>query len=61
MPNVIGRTLAAARTAIRRANCSVGKVRRTRSRRIGRVIAQSPRAGVRRARGARVNLIVGRR
>jgi hypothetical protein len=62
VPRVIGLRLAAARKRITRANCRVGRVRRARSqRRVGRVIAQSPRAGTRRAAGARVNLVVGRR
>jgi plastocyanin len=61
VPNVIGRRLSAARTVIRRSRCSVGRVRRARSRRVGRVISQSPRAGARRLRGTRVNLVVGRR
>jgi uncharacterized repeat protein (TIGR01451 family) len=61
VPRVVRRTLAAARTAIRRAGCRVGRVRRARSRaRSGRVIRQSPRAGLRRARGTRVNLTVSR-
>jgi beta-lactam-binding protein with PASTA domain len=54
-------TLVRARRAIRRANCSTGRVRRARSRRIGRVIAQSPRAGAVKRRGTKVNLVVGRR
>jgi hypothetical protein len=61
VPRVIGLRLGTARTRIRKANCRVGRVRRVRSRRIGRVVAQSPRAGASRARGARVNLVVGRR
>ena len=61
VPRVIGLRLAVARKRIGRANCRVGRVRRTRSRRVGRVLAQSPRAGRRLARGARVNLVVGRR
>jgi Tol biopolymer transport system component len=61
VPRVIGLRLATAKARIRRANCRVGRVRRARSRRVGRVLRQSPRAGVRRARGARVNLVVGRR
>jgi beta-lactam-binding protein with PASTA domain len=39
----------------------VGRVRRTRSRMVGRVIAQSPQAGAVRPRGTRVTLVVGRR
>jgi beta-lactam-binding protein with PASTA domain len=58
---VIGQTLTRARTRIRRAHCTVGRIRRVRSRRVGRVIAQSPRAGAQRPRGTRVNLVVGRR
>jgi len=61
VPRVIGQTLARARTRIRRANCRVGRIRRAHSRRVGRVIAQRPRPGATRLRGARVNLVVGRR
>jgi hypothetical protein len=63
VPRVVGLRLASASTRIRRANCRVGSVRRARSRRAlrGRVLSQSPRAGLRRARGTRVNLLVGRR
>jgi beta-lactam-binding protein with PASTA domain len=39
----------------------VGRIRRARSRRVGRVLRQNPRPGRRLAVGARVNLIVGRR
>ena len=61
VPRVIGLRLATAQTRIRRANCRVGRVRSVRSRRVGRVLSQSPRAGLRRPRGTRVNLVVGRR
>ncbi|HMI99852.1 MAG TPA: PASTA domain-containing protein [Gaiellaceae bacterium] len=62
VPRVIGQRLATARARIRRAHCSVGRIRRVRSlRRRGRVISQSPRPEARRSRGARVNLAVGRR
>jgi len=62
VPRVIGLRLAAAKRKIRQRHCSVGHVRRAHSRqsRRGRVIAQSPRPGVRRLRGTRVNLVVGR-
>lgn len=61
VPQVVGKKLAAARTAIRRARCSTGRVRRARSRRArGRVLGQSPRAGRRVAIGTRVNLVVSR-
>src|SRR5207244_702992 len=43
VPNVIGKTLPRAKTAIRRAGCTVGRIRRVRSRKLaGHVIAQSP-------------------
>ncbi len=61
VPRVIGSTLRKARTRIRARHCSVGRIRRARSRRVGRVIAQSPRPGRRLARGTGVNLVVGRR
>jgi Tol biopolymer transport system component len=61
VPRVVGLRLATARTRIKRAKCGVGRVRRARSRRVGRVLSQSPRAGSRRAQGTKVNLVVGRR
>jgi beta-lactam-binding protein with PASTA domain len=55
--------LAAAKRKIRQRHCSVGRVRRARSRRSlrGRVMSQKPRAGSLRRRGFPVNLVVGRR
>jgi beta-lactam-binding protein with PASTA domain len=55
--------LGAAKTKIRRAHCSVGRIRRQRSRRqlVGRVVKQIPRAGTVRRRGFPVALVVGRR
>jgi beta-lactam-binding protein with PASTA domain len=61
VPRVIGMKLANARTRIRRARCSVGRVRRAKSTRTGRVIGQSPRARSLRRRGFPVRLVVGRR
>jgi len=61
VPRVLGLKLSVARKRIRRAHCSVGRVRRRRSTHGGRVVAQSPRAGTRRVRGAKVRLVVGRR
>jgi beta-lactam-binding protein with PASTA domain len=58
---VIGLRLAKAKTKIRRRHCSVGRIRRARSRRVGRVIGQNPRPGVFKRRGYRVKLVVGRR
>ena len=45
VPRVIGLRLRAAKARIRARRCSVGRIRRARSRRVGRVIAQSPRPG----------------
>jgi hypothetical protein len=61
VPKVIGKTLAAARRAIRQRHCSVGRIRYTRSSRArNKVLSQSPRAGRRLARGGRVNLVLSR-
>jgi beta-lactam-binding protein with PASTA domain len=63
VPRVIGLRLGAARQRIRRARCSVGRVRRVRTRRSlrGRVVRQRPAPGAVRRRGFPVNLWVGRR
>jgi uncharacterized delta-60 repeat protein len=61
VPRVVGTTLGRARTRIRRAHCRVGRIRRARSAHVGRVLRQSPRPGAVRPRGARINLVVGRR
>jgi beta-lactam-binding protein with PASTA domain len=58
---VIGLSLGRAKTKIRRAHCSVGSIRRARSRRVGRVIGQSPRPGTVKRSGFPVKLVVGRR
>jgi beta-lactam-binding protein with PASTA domain len=58
---VIGLRLAKARRRIVRAQCRVGRVRRARSRRVGRVIAQRPRAGKVLRMWGRVHVVVGRR
>jgi hypothetical protein len=61
VPRVVGLRLVRARTAIRRAGCSVGRVRGVRSRAArGRVVRQSPRAKTRLRRGARVTLVISR-
>jgi len=62
VPRVIGLRLGQARQRIRRARCSVGRIRRVRTRRAlrGRVIAQSPRPGAVRRVGFPVRLVVGR-
>jgi Beta-propeller repeat/PASTA domain len=61
VPRVIGTKLPKAKRTIKARHCSVGRVRRVRSKRVGRVVAQSPRAGAVRKRGFKVNLAVGRR
>ncbi|HMI99993.1 MAG TPA: hypothetical protein VK488_09190, partial [Gaiellaceae bacterium] len=61
VPRVIGLTLRRARTRIRARRCSVGRIRRAHSRRVGRVIRQSPRPSVFKRRGYPVRLVVGRR
>jgi PASTA domain-containing protein/copper binding plastocyanin/azurin family protein len=61
VPKVVGKKLATARRMITRARCRVGRVSRARSGKArGLVVKQTPRWGVSRARGARVNLIVSR-
>jgi len=61
VPRVVGSSLARAGAAIRRANCSVGRVtRRPSSRRSGIVVGQSPRAGTQLATRARVRLVVSK-
>jgi eukaryotic-like serine/threonine-protein kinase len=61
-PNVKRKTAAAARRAIRRAGCTPGWIRRSHSGsvRTGRVVSQSPRAGARRAVGAKVGLVLSK-
>jgi len=58
---VVGLRLARAKAKIRAAHCSVGRIRRTQSRRVGRVLAQNPRPGKIKPRGFPVKLVVGRR
>jgi len=62
VPRLRGKTVPAARTALTRARCVLGRVRRVRIRsgRGGRVLSQSVRAGSRRPRGTRVAIVVGR-
>src|SRR5262249_57068176 len=59
VPKVVGKKMLAAKRMITRAHCRVGRVRRAKSRKPrGRVVKQSPRWGVSRARGSRVNPVV---
>lgn len=62
VPRVVHQRVATARSRIKRAHCSVGRIRRVRARRYrGIVVAQSPPANRVLRQGARVNLVVGRR
>jgi subtilisin-like proprotein convertase family protein len=62
VPKLKGKWLGMARTAIKRAHCSVGKITRVKSskKRKNHVISQSPRAGAHRARGSKIALKVGK-
>jgi hypothetical protein len=62
VPNVRGKTMAAARRAIRRGGCATGRVRRAYSASVarGRVVAQAPRAGAGLRAGAKVSLVLSR-
>jgi subtilisin family serine protease len=65
VPKLRGKTVAAAKRALRARNCSLGKVSRARSKvvRRGRVIRQSKPAGVRLKAGSRIAVVasLGRR
>ena len=63
VPKLAGKTLAATRTALRRAKCALGRIRRIRTRRsrVGRVVAQGTRPGTRRPPGTKVAVTIGRR
>jgi hypothetical protein len=62
VPNVKGKTVRAARVALNRAKCALGRVTRAYSSRLstGRILAQSRRPGARLPRGTRVNVVVSR-
>jgi hypothetical protein len=53
--------LTPAASRLRARNCRIGRVFRRRSKKVGRVIGQSPGGGLVRARFFRINLTVGRR
>ena len=61
VPRVIGMKLANAKRTIRTRHCSVGRIHRVRSKRVGRVLAQTPRAGTFHRIDFNVCLVVGRR
>ena len=62
VPAVVGKTLAAAKAAIRRSHCRTGRVTGAHSASVrkGRVLSQRPAPGRRLANGARVDLLVSR-
>jgi hypothetical protein len=62
VPRLTGKTMSAAKRAIRAHGCSVGKITRARSRTIrkGRVISQKPKPGRRLKHGARVSFVVSK-
>ncbi len=62
VPKVTGKKLAAAKTAIKKAKCAVGRISKAFSRRVkkGRVISQKPAAGKTVAFGTKVNLVVSK-
>jgi uncharacterized delta-60 repeat protein len=62
VPNVHGKRLAVAKASIKKARCRVGKVTRKASKRAkkGRVLSQSPRAGVLVPSATKVNLVVSK-
>jgi beta-lactam-binding protein with PASTA domain len=62
VPNVVGKTLSATRRALARRHCRLGRVGHAFSikRKKGLVISQKPRAGSRRAKGAKVSVVVSK-
>jgi serine/threonine-protein kinase len=62
VPNVRRRTLAAARTRLRRAHCALGAVSRVYSGKVakGLIVTQRPGPGARLARGGHVRVTVSR-
>jgi eukaryotic-like serine/threonine-protein kinase len=61
-PKLAGLKLAAARTALRKGDCTTGKVKRRRSRKVraGHVISSNPRAGRVAKAGTLVSLTLSR-
>ena len=62
VPSLVGKTVAQARRLLTSRRCTLGAVRRAYSARYpaGRIMGQSRRAGLRLARGTRVNVLVSR-
>jgi len=63
VPKLKGKTVAAAKRALKAANCRAGSVtrRKARASKRGRVLGQSPAAGTKLASGGKVALVVGKR
>jgi hypothetical protein len=61
VPNVKGKTLAAAKRAIKSHHCTVGKIRKVASKKHeGKVISQQPKAGKHLKKGSKVALEIGK-
>ena len=61
IPKLAGKTLAAAKKALGKAHCKLGKVTKKKSKRkAGVVISQKPKAGTRLPAGGRVSLVLSR-
>jgi hypothetical protein len=62
VPKLKGKTLAAAKHALKKAHCSVGKLTKHKSSKVpkGRIISSSPKAGSKRKAGTKVALTVSR-
>jgi hypothetical protein len=62
VPKLKGKTLAAAKHALKKAACSVGKISKHKSSKVpkGTVISSSPKAGTKHKAGAKVALTVSR-
>jgi len=62
VPKVKGKTLKAAKRAVRKGHCSVGKIRKAYSARVkkGRVVSQKPKPHTLKPLGAKVKLVVSR-
>jgi hypothetical protein len=62
VPELRGKTLAAAKRALASARCAAGKITKKRSASVrqGRVLAQAPKAGTTHRTGTRVSLVISR-
>ena len=62
VPKLKGKTVKAAKAALKRAHCSLGKVTRKANRSVkkGRVATQKPKPGTRKAAGAKVAIVVSK-